>query len=189
MQQNKEYIRLAADLQSDSIVDGPGLRTVIWTQGCAHHCPECQNPQTWDFNGGGLVPISDVLEAIDELEYQTGITFSGGDPMYQPEACTEIATYCREKGYNIWVYTGFTFEELQEMAKTKPIYHEFLLNIDVLVDGRFRIEERDLSLLFRGSRNQRLIDVQETLKMGKVVLFDEAAYQNEAMFKKEPLFV
>ena len=83
MQQNNEYIRLAADLQTDSIVDGPGLRAVLWTQGCAHHCKGCQNPQTWDFNGGGLVPIKDVLEAIDELEYQTGLTFSGGDPMYQ----------------------------------------------------------------------------------------------------------
>ena len=92
MEQNsKEYIRLAADLQSDSIVDGPGLRTVIWTQGCAHHCKGCQNEQTWDFNGGGLVPIPMVLEAIDELECQTGITFSGGDPMFQPEACNEIA--------------------------------------------------------------------------------------------------
>ena len=76
MMQNKGYIRLAADLQSDSIVDGPGLRTVIWTQGCSHHCKGCQNPQTWDFEGGGLVPIPDVLEAIDELEYQSGINES-----------------------------------------------------------------------------------------------------------------
>ena len=190
MQQNNvEYIRLAADLQSDSIVDGPGLRTVIWTQGCAHHCKECQNPQTWDFEGGGLVPIPDVLEAIDELEYQSGITFSGGDPMYQPEACNEIASYCREKGYNIWVYTGFTFEEILEMAKKKPIYKEFLLNIDVLVDGQFVLEERDLNLLFRGSRNQRLIDVPKTLALGKVTLLDEVSYREETVFKREPMFV
>ena len=96
MEQTNDYIRLAADLQSDSIVDGPGLRTVIWTQGCAHHCKGCQNPQTWDFNGGGLVPIDAVLAAIDELECQSGITFSGGDPMYQPEACTKIAKYCKK---------------------------------------------------------------------------------------------
>ena len=106
MEQNKDSIRLAADLQSDSIVDGPGLRTVIWTQGCAHKCFGCQNPQTWDFNGGALVPLDMVYEAIDELEYQSGITFSGGDPMYQPYACCEIAKYCKEKGYNIWVYTA-----------------------------------------------------------------------------------
>lgn len=189
MQQNSEYIRLAADLQSDSIVDGPGLRTVIWTQGCAHHCEGCQNPQTWDFNGGGLVPIDMVLEAIDELEYQTGITFSGGDPMYQPEACNKIAAYCKKKGYNIWTYTGFTFEELMELSKKKPIYKEFLSNIDVLVDGRFKLEERDLSLLFRGSRNQRLIDVQRTLESGKITLLNEYEYNESKYFERVPMYV
>ena len=189
MQQNSEYIRLAADLQSDSIVDGPGLRTVIWTQGCGHHCEGCQNPQTWDFNGGGLVPIDMVLEAIDELEYQTGITFSGGDPMYQPEACNKIAEYCKKKGYNIWTYTGFTFEEIMKLAEKKPIYKEFLSNIDVLVDGPFKIEERDLSLLFRGSRNQRLIDVQKTLESGKVTLLNEYEYNETKYFERVPMFV
>ena len=189
MEQTKNYIRLAADLQSDSIVDGPGLRTVIWTQGCAHHCPECQNPQTWDFKGGGLVPVSEVLKAIDELENQAGITFSGGDPMYQPEACAEIAKYCKEKGYNIWVYTGFTYEELMNLAKTKPIYKEFLKYIDILVDGPFLIKERDLSLLFRGSRNQRLIDVPKTRKARKVVLLDESAYNEEKVFEREPMYI
>ena len=189
MAQTNEYIRLAADLQSDSIVDGPGLRTVIWTQGCAHHCPECQNPQTWDFDGGGLVPISEVLKAIDSLEEQTGITFSGGDPMYQPEACTRIAKYCKEKGYNIWVYTGFTYEELMKMAKTKPIYKEFLKYIDILVDGPFLIKERDLNLLFRGSRNQRLIDIPKTRKARKIVLLDEHEYNEEKVFEREPMYI
>ena len=189
MVQTNDYIRLAADLQSDSIVDGPGLRTVIWTQGCLHHCPECQNPQTWDFNGGGLVPISEVLKAIDELEEQTGITFSGGDPMYQPEACTKIAKYCKEKGYNIWVYTGFTYEELMNLAKTKPIYKEFLKYVDILVDGQFKIAEKDLNLLFRGSRNQRLIDVPKTLKRGKIVLLDEREYNEEKVFEREPMYI
>ncbi len=189
MTQSKDVIRLAADLQSDSIVDGPGLRTVIWTQGCGHHCKGCQNPQTWDFNGGGEVPIDMVLEAIDELEYQAGITFSGGDPMYQPEACLKIAKYCKKKGYNIWCYTGFTFEELMEMAKKKKVYLNFLKQIDVLVDGRFRLEERDLSLLFRGSRNQRLIDVPKTLESGQITLMDESSYMEEATFKRKPMFV
>ena len=189
MKQNKGTIRLAADLQSDSIVDGPGLRTVIWTQGCGHHCKGCQNPQTWDFDGGGEVPIEMVLEAIDELEYQTGITFSGGDPMFQPEACNEIAKYCKQKGYNIWCYTGFTYEELMEMAKKNPIYLEFLKKIDVLVDGRFHLEERDLSLLFRGSRNQRLIDVPKTLESGQITVVDEAEYMEEAAFKRKPMYV
>ena len=191
MQQNNksEYIRLAADLQSDSIVDGPGLRTVIWTQGCAHHCKGCQNPQTWDFNGGGEVPIKDVLEAIDELEYQTGITFSGGDPMYQVEACDRIAAYCKDKGYNIWVYTGFTYEEVLKLSEKNPTYMDFLKKIDVLVDGRFILEQRDLNLLFRGSKNQRLIDMPKTLESGKVVLLNEYEYNEEEVFERVPMFV
>ena len=189
MESSNTFIRLAADLQEDSIVDGPGLRTVIWTQGCGHHCEGCQNPQTWDFNGGGLVPVDMVLSAIDELEYQKGITFSGGDPMYQPEACNIIAKYARKKGYDIWVYTGFTYEELLDLSKKKPIYKEFLKNIDVLVDGPFIMEQRDLSLLFRGSRNQRLIDIPKTLLKNKVVLFDEHAYNEEQLFKREKTYV
>ena len=183
-------IRLAADLQTDSIVDGPGLRAVLWTQGCGHQCPGCQNPQTWDFNGGGLVPIDMVLDAIDELVYQDGITISGGDPMYQPEACNIIAEYCQNKGLNVWVYTGFTYEELMEAAKIKPVYLDFLKKIDVLVDGRFIEAKKDLSLLFRGSSNQRLIDVPKTLKSGNIVLFDENKYLgNEEELEKVPMYV
>lgn len=189
MQQSKEYIRLAADLQTDSIVDGPGLRAVIWTQGCSHNCMGCQNPHTHDFKGGGQVPIDMVKEAIDELEYHTGITFSGGDPMFQPVACNELAIYAKSKGYNIWVYTGFTFEELIKMSLNNPIYREFLENIDVLVDGRFILEQRNLSLLFRGSKNQRLIDVKKTLEKGEVVLLNEYEYNEEKFFEKVPMFV
>lgn len=189
MEQNKEYIRLAADLQTDSIVDGPGLRTVIWTQGCHHHCKGCQNPQTWSFEGGGLVPIKEVLKEIDKLEYQSGLTFSGGDPMYQPYACNEIAKYAKSKNLNIWVYTGFTFEELIDLSKKDPIYLDFLKNIDVLVDGRFILEERDLSLLFRGSRNQRLIDVQKTLQNNEITLLNEYEYMEEKVFEREHMYV
>jgi len=189
MEQNKEYIRLAADLQSDSIVDGPGLRAVLWTQGCGHHCPGCQNPQTWDFNGGGLIPISVVKEAIDELENQDGFTMSGGDPMFQPEACNEIAKYVKDKGLNLWVYTGFTFEDLMKLAKTKPIYREFIERIDVLVDGRFIESKKNLSLLFRGSSNQRLIDIPKTLEQGEVVLFNEYEYNEEEQFERKPMYV
>ena len=189
MEQNKDYIRLAADLQTDSIVDGPGLRAVLWTQGCSHHCKGCQNPQTWDMNGGGLVPIKMVLDAIDELEYQDGLTFSGGDPMYQVEACNVIADYAKSKGLNIWVYTGFTFEEVMELAKKNPVYMDFLSKIDVLVDGRFILEQRDLSLLFRGSRNQRLIDIPKTLANGEVTLFNEYEYSEEKSFERVPMYV
>ena len=189
-QKSSEYIRLAADLSIDSIVDGPGLRAVLWTQGCAHHCPNCQNPQTWDFNGGALVPIEMVKEAIDELEYQDGITFSGGDPMFQVEACNELAGYCKDKGLNIWVYTGFTYEEIMLLAEKKPIYMDFLKKIDVLVDGRFIEAKKDLGLLFRGSSNQRLIDMPKTLLTGSVVLFDEDKYLGkEEEPERVPMYV
>ena len=190
MQQNSEYIRLAADLQTDSIVDGPGLRTVLWTQGCYHRCKGCQNPQTWSHKAGALVPLSEVYDAIDELEYQTGLTISGGDPMYQPEQCMQVARYARKKGLNIWVYTGFTFEEIMKLAKKKPVYLDFLKKIDVLVDGRYIEKERDLNLLFRGSANQRLIDVPKTLKTGEIVLFDENEYLGNT-FEEEglPMYV
>ena len=190
MEPNKvEYIRLAADLQTDSIVDGPGLRAVLWTQGCGHHCKGCQNPQTWDFNGGGLVPIDMVKEAISELEYHQGLTFSGGDPMYQPEACLEIAKYAKSLGLDIWVYTGFTYEQLIEMSNKKPIYLDFLKEIDILVDGEFILEERDLSMLFRGSRNQRLIDVKKTLQTGNIVLYNEVGDNLETNFHIVPMYI
>ena len=189
MEQNNGCIRLAADLQTDSIVDGPGLRAVLWTQGCSHHCKGCQNPQTWDFNGGGLVPIHMVKQAISELEYHTGLTISGGDPMFQPEACLEIAKYAKTLGLNIWVYTGFTFEELLKLSKTKKVYLDFLKVIDVLVDGRFILEQRDLSILFRGSKNQRLIDVPKTLEDNEIVLFNENEYNEVDSFKKVSMYV
>ncbi len=182
-------IRLAADLQTDSIVDGPGLRAVIWTQGCAHNCKGCHNPGTHDFNGGGLVPIKMVCDEISKLKYHTGITFSGGDPMYQPAACNEIAKFAKSLGLNIWVYTGFTFEELIELAKNNPIYDEFISNTDILVDGRFELENRNLNLLFRGSTNQRLIDVKKTLLAKKIVTLDEYEYSESELFEKEPMFI
>lgn len=182
-------IRLAADIQTDSIVDGPGLRAVIWTQGCSHNCPGCHNPGTHDFNGGGLVPVELVCEELSKLKYHTGVTFSGGDPMFQPEACNEIASYAKSIGLDIWVYTGFTFEELVELSKKNPIYEKFINNIDILVDGRFKLEERDLSLLFRGSKNQRLIDVPKTIESGKIITLNEYEYSEENIFEKEPMFI
>jgi len=167
-------IRLAADLQKDSIVDGPGIRTVIWTQGCPHNCFGCHNPSTHSFSDGALVDLDLIKSEIDDLVFQDGITFSGGDPMCQAEACYEIAKYARDLGLNIWCYTGFTYEKLLEMSKNNPFYKEFFELLDVLVDGRFVNELKDLNLLFRGSSNQRLIDMKETLKEGKVVLIPES---------------
>ena len=109
--------------------------------------------------------------------------------MFQPEACNIIAEHCKERGLNIWVYTGFTFEELLELAKKKPVYLDFLKKIDVLVDGRFVLAERDLSMLFRGSRNQRLIDVPKTLETGTISLFDEDKYLGNIESSRKPMYV
>ena len=109
--------------------------------------------------------------------------------MYQPYACNEIAKYAKSKNLNIWVYTGFTYEELIDLSKKDPIYLEFLKNTDVLVDGRFILEERDLSLLFRGSRNQRLIDVQKTLQNNEITLLNEYEYMEEKVFEREHMYV
>lgn len=166
-------IRLAADLQEDSIVDGEGIRTVIWTQGCPHHCPGCHNPQTHDFEGGVLVDVEEVIECMDELRGQDGVTFSGGDPFVQPAACAYLAKHAHELGMNVWCYTGYTFEQLIVLSKSKKEVMDFLKQIDVLVDGRFILAEKSQDALFRGSRNQRLIDVPKSLEQNAVVLKEE----------------
>lgn len=163
-------IRLASDIQTDSIVDGEGIRAVIWTQGCSHHCPGCHNQITWDFDGGFEVDVEDVLQEISSLKSQDGITFSGGDPLFQVDACLEIAKFAKKQGLNIWCYTGFTFEKLMQMNEKNPHILEFLECVDVLVDGPFIMKERSLDLQFKGSRNQRIIDMPKTLEKKEIVL-------------------
>jgi len=172
-------IRLAAYLQSDSIVDGEGIRTVIWTQGCPHNCKGCHNPETHSSEGGELVEINEVFKAIDTLEGQTGITFSGGDPFMQPKECSEIAKYAINKGYNIWCYTGFTFEQLLKLSEKKPEIMDFLENIDVLVDGKFEINKKSLDTIFAGSSNQRIIDVKKSLNKKEIVLVEKYIKKNK----------
>lgn len=170
-------IRLAAYLQPDSIVDGEGIRTVIWTQGCPHHCLGCHNPETWDASGGALVEIEEVKSIIDTLVGQDGITFSGGDPFLQPKECAEIAKYAKKHGYNIWCYTGYTFEQLLMLSNKNKSILNFLNYIDVLVDGKFELNKKSYDCLFRGSTNQRIIDVPKSLKKSKVVIIDK--YENK----------
>lgn len=163
-------VRLAIkDIQTDSIVDGEGIRSVIWFQGCSHNCFGCHNPETHDFKGGIEVSLDEVKEQIDNLEYQNGVTFSGGDPMMQIEALEELARYIKEKGMNVWVYTGYTFEQVLEMSKTNEHYLNALKNIDVLVDGPFIMKQKSFDVMFRGSSNQRIIDVAKSLKKGSAV--------------------
>ena len=174
-------IRLAAPIQTDSIVDGEGIRTVIWTQGCSHNCKGCHNPETHNFNDGFLVDVEDLKKEILEVPNQDGVTLSGGDPMYQPEAILEIAKFCQSQGLNVWCYTGFTFEELKQISKTNSHMNNLLQNIDVLVDGKFEQEQKSLNLYFKGSKNQRVLDVQESLKQNKPIEIEK--YKGIRTFK------
>lgn len=161
-------VRLAADIQPDSILDGSGIRTVIWFQGCLHNCKGCQNPETHDMNGGMVVDIDEIKMKLKNLKYQSGITLSGGDPFFQPEAALEIAKFAKSVGLNVWAYTGFTYEALLSDKSRLDL----LKYVDVLVDGKFMIDKKSLNCKFRGSTNQRLIDVKKSLEAGGVVLYD-----------------
>ena len=145
-------------------VDGPGLRTSIYFAGCRHHCEGCHNPQSWDINNGKPTTIGELLEVIRYNEFP--VTFSGGDPFFQIEAVTALAREIKEQlGYNIWCYTGYLWEEILKHDEFLPL----LQYVDVIVDGRFVLAQRDISLLFRGSKNQRIIDVQKSLKTKTIV--------------------
>ena len=157
-----------AGLTNDSIVDGKGFRFVIFTQGCLHHCKGCHNPETWPMDKGTVMDLDEIKEKIASNGLLDGVTFSGGDPFYQPIPCAKLAKWAKERGLNIWAYTGFLYEELLNMPEVK----EFLDLVDVLVDGPFILEEKSLLLNFRGSKNQRVIDLNETRKTGEIVLLD-----------------
>lgn len=158
----------------DSIVDGPGLRLTIFTQGCLHHCPGCHNPQTHDPEGGSWADTEDILAAAAENPLLDGITLSGGDPFLQPVPCLALAEGVHKIGLNVWTYTGYTWEALWEENAPEKI--ALLKETDVLVDGPFLLAERSLELRFCGSRNQRLIDVKKSLAEDKVVLWEEPSY-------------
>lgn len=158
-----------AGFVEESIVDGPGFRIVIFFQGCAHHCYGCHNPETWDFEGGKEVSFDLIKKIIDDNPYADGITLSGGDPLYQIDASTEIAKYAKSKGLDVILYTGFLFEEVLEMTKANQRLKDLLNNVDTLIDGPFILEQRHLSLKFRGSSNQRIIDVKKSLMQNKIV--------------------
>ena len=176
-------IRLAdKNILTDSIVDGEGLRAVIWTQGCSHHCKGCHNPETWSFTDGFVVDTEEVKEKLENLSLQDGITLSGGDPFFQIEAVTDIAKYAKKIGLNIWAYTGFVFEDLTKMDKAR----ELLKYIDVLIDGPFILEKKSLSVKFRGSTNQRIINVPKSLKSNKVVQIKK--YDQKRKIKSVSMF-
>lgn len=155
-------IRIAGTVQ-DSIVDGPGLRYVVFTQGCPHGCEGCHNPETHDFSGGTLTGTDTLFEECISNPLTKGVTFSGGEPFCQPQALYELGTRLKERGYHLMCYSGWTFEELLEKSRKEEYVGKLLGILDILVDGRFEQEERSLMLPFRGSRNQRIIDVRKSL--------------------------
>ena len=165
-------LRLAG-IERESVVDGPGIRFVVFTQGCPHHCVGCHNPETHDPRGGYEMETESIFQQILQTRLIRGVTFSGGEPFLQAEVLAPLASRIREAGLNIVAYSGFCYEALLEKARRQPEVGQFLQQINLLVDGPYRQEERDLRLAFRGSRNQRLIDVPQSLRAGKVVQWSD----------------
>lgn len=161
-------LRLAGVIR-ESIVDGPGIRMTVFTQGCPHHCKGCHNEQTWDFEGGYDSSTERILEEAQKDPLLRGLTFSGGEPFSQAQNMAILAKEAKEKGYDIFCYTGYTFEKLLSEFDTHPEYKELLEHCDWLVDGPFVLEKRSLMLKFRGSTNQRILDVKKSLECGKAV--------------------
>lgn len=153
----------------DSIVDGPGIRYVVFVQGCPHHCEGCHNPGSHDFHGGREATTEEIIAQMKANPLLDGLTLSGGEPMCSPEACAELAEAAKAAGLNVWCYTGFTWEYLTR--ERDPARMALLRTVDVLVDGPFVLAERSLELKFCGSRNQRLIDVVKSMQEDHVVLW------------------
>lgn len=160
-----------ANTVNDSIVDGPGLRFTIFTQGCPHHCPGCHNPETHDSQGGQEVPVEDLMAMLGKNPLIQGLTLSGGEPFAQAEDCAKLAQAAHAVGWTVWTFSGYTFEAI--LAREDPAWRALLEETDVLVDGPFLEKEKSYELRFRGSRNQRLIRVKESLAQGKVVLWTQ----------------
>jgi len=161
-------LRVAGTVR-ESVVDGPGLRFVIFAQGCEHGCPGCHNPDTWDLSGGTLIETKELLEQIKATKLIKGVTFSGGEPFLQALPLAWLGREVKMLGLDVITFTGYTWERLLELAKVDRAVEELLLVSDYIVDGPFIIGERDLDLPFRGSRNQRIIDVKGSLKQKKVI--------------------
>lgn len=156
-----------AGVIAESIVDGPGIRYVVFTQGCPHRCEGCHNAHTHDFSGGTEVTIAKILTEIKKNPLISGVTLSGGEPFCQPEPLTHLTEAVHKLGKNVMVYSGYTFEEL--LGSENPAQLKLLAQCDILVDGKFVLSERDLMLKFRGSRNQRILDVPKSLEAGEPV--------------------
>lgn len=151
-------LRIAGTI-GESIVDGPGIRYVLFTQGCPHGCPGCHNPQTHDFAGGKEATVDTLLADITKNPFVKAVTLSGGEPFCQPAALAQLAAPLKEKGYHLMCYTGYTFEQLLQKEDARPLLEQ----LDLLVDGPFVADRKNIELKFRGSDNQRVLDVPASL--------------------------
>lgn len=168
---DKRFIRLSG-IAYESLVNGPGIRRVLFSQGCIHNCEGCFNQDTHSFDGGKLLDMDKIVDDIRKNPILKGVTFSGGDPLEQADKFAYIADEVKKAGLNIWCYTGYTFEYILQHQSERKGWHDLLQHIDVLVDGKFEQSLHDPALKFRGSSNQRIINVKESLKEGKVVTMD-----------------
>ena len=162
-------VRLAG-IAYESLVNGPGMRRVFFAQGCKHKCKGCFNPETHSFEDGEIMDMDKLIKDVLDNPILKGVTFSGGDPIEQAHSFAYMAKAFKNSNLNIWCYTGYTFEKLLEVMKVDTAISELLNNIDVLVDGRFEINNKEEGLRFRGSTNQRIINVKESLNQNKVVI-------------------
>jgi anaerobic ribonucleoside-triphosphate reductase activating protein len=162
-----------AGIVSDSIVDGPGIRTTVFCQGCPHHCPGCHNPETWAFGCGTPMETEQLLAIVASNPLCRGVTFSGGEPFAQAEGFTELAKALKEKGNEVASYSGYTFEQLLHGTSAQ---RALLETIDVLIDGPFLLEEKSLEVPFRGSRNQRILNVPKSLATGEAVCITQGRW-------------
>ena len=184
----KKTVRLAG-IAYESLVNGPGIRRVFFAQGCKHNCKGCFNPETHSFDKGIVLEIDKLIKDVLENPMITGVTFSGGDPIEQAHSFSYMAKILKNKGLNIWCYTGFTFEQLLIMTRSNKKLLELLNTIDVLVDGKFILEEKSFDVIFRGSKNQRILDIKKSLSLKKACEVSKYKNKEEVVIKKEYVFV
>ncbi len=161
-------IRIAG-IVKESVVDGPGIRYVVFTQGCPHHCPGCHNPQTHAFDGGELKQTEDLLEQLGKNPLVRGLTLSGGEPLAQTEAVLQLTKGAKAMQKDVILYTGYTWEQVLEKQKKEDALKELLDQLWLVIEGPFLEAQKNLALPFRGSTNQRVIDVAKSLASGQIM--------------------
>lgn len=165
MNENIMQIYNVLDIIRGTTVDGPGFRTAIYLAGCTHKCLGCHNPQSWDVNSGIPMSLEEIIRIVEEEDFD--VTITGGDPLFDPHALQKLVRHIKKNRHNIWIYTGYNWEEI---IVSPPLLNS-IKEADVLVDGPFMEELKDPDLYFRGSSNQRIIDIKKSLDLGRIILY------------------